>query len=1074
MSFGNTAKNPKGGVTSDHVNTQDLTSISNPINDDAIVSALKDRFETGRIYTRIGSSIITVVNPTQASAVHGEASASESKSKQYAEWAKDTSSTKADLPVHVFDLATSVFEHMLRDQQDQSVLFLGESGSGKSETRKQFVRQLCALSKSANKKSRVISCVLKSETILDAFGNSSTVDNENSSRSGKYIEYQFDQKGKLVGAKFLDFILEKHRVVSPPKSERNFNIFYQLLSGCTPQERQAWKLADPAHFLYLSGGQRLGSTSQRQAQDAAAFLKLKADLKSVGVGIRQQTALFQTLAAILHLGNLIFFDDPNRVGEACEVRNHDVLAIVSELLGVLPVNLEYALTYKSKVIKKERCTVYLTAADAVKQRDSLAEALYSLIFTWLVEHLNSRLDNENSSTFVGVVDVSGFQDYEYNSFDQLLYNYANEHFQNFAFRRIFGEKFSDLQKDGIHISRAFTAPDNSAPLQLLAGSENSLLSLINKESLAPSKNPDMSLMDSIADKLSSNPCLVSTSKGSNSFSIKHQAGIVQYKVDGFIEKNIDSLSFDFVSLFLGNGADIIPTSNMFIRSIFSTKAVSKEYHPSHAGVLAGVDFNKSTLRHPSMKRRASSGTPGTAKPPGTIAEGLEVSLKEISDTMNETVPWFVFCLKPNEDLGDNQFDARTIKGQISYMSFTPLVQASKTSDFTASYSFDDFKTKYRSIIEPMNLDLSFGSRQLCHQFVSSSNWTSSEMAIGRTQVYLSEGAWRSLEDELRTIEAVLKAESKQAERSKRSSMNPRQSFAVTDVDSNYSSDGGYDDEGSNYSGADVESHFGSEFKSEYMPANRARTMGGNDVESGQAVANLGEAKVDPIPDSTLAKPQKKKMSSARCKWVCITWCLTWWIPSFCLSICKMKRPDIRMAWREKLAICILIFFMCAFFLFFIIGLGMIICPRQNVYTSFELAGKNSYTDMWVSAYGRVFRINEVVNNHVSAYGQQAYDFSTYAGQDVSKYFYKAQAFARYCDLPPPQPDWDNLSGNRPIMNTTTYPYHHAIDPSSNQSRLYLEYMNQYAVSRLAWSLSYVQSTRSSARKYVYVDLFRFF
>ncbi|KAJ3307568.1 hypothetical protein HDU76_004534, partial [Blyttiomyces sp. JEL0837] len=274
---------------------EDLILLPKPVGDESIVSTLKERYAQGQIFTRVGSSTMVVVNP-----VHNVATTSDETSRQYAEWAQDTSSDKVPLPAHVFDFAASVFYHMLREQQDQSIIISGESGSGKSEVRKMVVRQLCALSKSAKKKSKVISGVLKTETIMEAFGCASTVDNPNSSRFGQYVEYQYDEEGKLVGAKLLDYLLEKSRVVSMPDDGRNFNVFYYLLAGATIEERQSLRLTDPSQYQYLSHSKY----SRTTLADAEKLTNLREHLKSVGVGRRQQAALFETLAAIMHLGNI--------------------------------------------------------------------------------------------------------------------------------------------------------------------------------------------------------------------------------------------------------------------------------------------------------------------------------------------------------------------------------------------------------------------------------------------------------------------------------------------------------------------------------------------------------------------------------------------------------------------------------------------------------------------------------------------------------------------------------------------------------------------------------------------------
>ncbi|KAJ3194984.1 hypothetical protein HDU67_004537, partial [Dinochytrium kinnereticum] len=259
------ASSPSGGAS----RTEDLIHLNSPVSEASILQSLRQRYAQGQAFTRVGASSLIVINP-----VTPLDSCSETTSKVYSDWAKDSNAEKSALPAHIFDLATSVFTHMLREQQDQSVIFVGESGSGKTEGRKLFVRQLCALSKSANKKSRVISGATKSETILEAFGCARTTDNKNSSRFGRYSEYQFDDAGKLIGLKVLNYLLESPRVTSVPEDEKNFNIFYQLLAGATAEERQSLRLSDASHYAYLSRAK----VSKGYTGDIQNFEKLRSDM----------------------------------------------------------------------------------------------------------------------------------------------------------------------------------------------------------------------------------------------------------------------------------------------------------------------------------------------------------------------------------------------------------------------------------------------------------------------------------------------------------------------------------------------------------------------------------------------------------------------------------------------------------------------------------------------------------------------------------------------------------------------------------------------------------------------------
>ncbi|KAJ3060560.1 hypothetical protein HDU98_003495, partial [Podochytrium sp. JEL0797] len=934
--------------------------------------------------------------------------------------------------------------------------------------RKEFVGQLCALSKSAKKKSKVISGVTKTETLLDAFGHASTIDNPNSSRFGRYTEYQFDARGKLVGAKLLTYVLEKARVASTNHEDgRNFNVFYWLLAGASSEERHALRLADAAAYAYLAPpkANKASAAAVRAtaSADAARFQELRDNMKSVGIGKRQQQAVFQALAAILHLSCIQFHDEKDKPNEACEVKTHDSLAQAAALLGIDAVNLEYSLTYKTKLIRKELCTIYLNAADAAKQRDALAMTLYSLIFEWIVEHLNARLDQEDCATFIGVVDLSGFQDYKVNKFEQLLYNFANEKLQAYYKNRVFEEANAEYYSEGINVPRIPDYPKSRDSLQLFIGNgENSMIPLIEAECQKAVAKGDAHLIQTFNERLSSNPCFAASSKpGSKStiFSVRHYAGLVEYDASGLAERNMDAaIPTDFVSLFRGNEFDIRPSENVFLRGLFSGKGVQNE--PSGTG---GVQLHMSPMRKPSMRRKADSIAGRTAKDGVlNIAATLENSLNDLLKTLGDTVCWEVFCIKPNEDLIDDEFDLRTVNGQLTHLCIPQLAQA-RSWDYTSSMTFDDFKTKYRLIVEPLGVDMSQGAKSICREYVSVTKKMPKEMSVGNSRVYMNEATFRAIEDELRVIEVAIHDEVR-AQRKGPTSSNGRSRY---NDDESVQGGSAYYDDGASYGGDDMESHFESEFQFNPSHASKGDIELANVGHRGMGGGAAGGAPLLADKKGLDELEPKKKMTPTRCKWVALTWCLTWWVPSPCLSLCGMRRPDIRMAWREKVALCIIIFCMCFIMLFFIIGFGMLICPHENVYSAFELGGYTTLSNPLVYAYGRVYRINPIIDNHASAYNVQTYLWGGTGGgilgSDVANYFYKNQDFGMYCPgLSPPAAGWDNLSPRAKPQ------YAHNASATDGSPRHYLEYMNQYAIARVAWTMDYIASTSSETKKWLVI------
>ncbi|KAI9208155.1 chitin synthase-domain-containing protein [Polychytrium aggregatum] len=1059
---------------------EDLAFLPTPVTDEQILTTLRARYLNHQVFTRLGGNAMVFVNSPKALE-----SFSDVASQTYAAHAKEVRADKQPLPAHIFDLAASVYFHMLNLQMDQSLILCGDTGAGKSEARKLFVRQLCALSKT-KKKSKVLSGVVKSDILLESFGHARTANNPNSSRFGRYIEFQFDTDGKMVGMKVLPYLLEKARVTHVPKEERSFHVFYQLLAGATEEERLQLQLAEPSQFAYLSSTKY----SRIYPDDAIKFNELKDNMKSVGIGRRQQTQIFQLLAAILHLGNIQFGDDPDRPQEPCVVKNPQILQFVAVLLGVTPENLEYCLTYKTKLVKNELCTVFLNAAGAQEQRDGLARTLYSLAFEWIIEHINTRLCKDNCANFIGIVDLPGFQNYKTNSLEQFLYNFANEELYSLVNRRLLNEPIQEFISDSL-IAQKVDVFDNEHILDMIADLDNGMIALIDDEAVkASSRKGDSRIAEKISDTHYENAHFVTGKKPSVSFGIRHFAGTVEYDTRGFIEKNSSSVSTDFINIFRGNDADIPESANPFVAALFSSRSIQTESHAKNSRVVISGNQSNVPVRRPSIKASKSK-TPSSAS---SVSLGFQVSVNEMIDTVRDTFPWVVYCLRFSDD-SQERLDPGAILRQVSNHNIRQIASARNSADYTVSMTFKDFIARYQPLLTPLKLSTSTAPRDAVAAFVKASHWTDGELNLGRAKAHISEASWRYLEDELRVIQERLKL-SRDAHYDRGVeglSPSPSEDSFGSRMDLLGNVPNLRDDE-SAYSSEDERSHYSFGFSgqngrrvvsgqgrlgrplSEASAADYGSEYGGTTKGRPRATA-AKDIELQPIRDDKKAQPvpePKKQLTSARKKWLCCTWFLTWWIPSWFLSCCgKMKRKDVQIAWREKVALCVIVGFMCSVLLFFIIGFGRLICPKQYVWSKFEMAAMNSLTDVWVYGYGRVYQVNDIVKNHQSSYGVQTYNWASWAGSDVSPLFYPQNVWSMYCPSFPQPAGWDPIA-NRPNPNALVNYPHKAIDTSGltgsgkPMQKLYLEYMNQYAKGRLAWTMDYVASQASQQTRLIVI------
>ncbi|KAH6588782.1 hypothetical protein BASA50_010488 [Batrachochytrium salamandrivorans] len=1074
-------------------NVQDLVDLPSATADE-VAKYLREQAARCQPFVRIGSRAMAVINIPQALTYD------EKTSENYGSPVTgngDISVAVAAAP-HIYDLVTKVFMNMMGKHTDQSIVLCGSEISGKSLCTRMISRHICSLSLNASKKSRMISGVTKMETVLSMFGCAATSANTLVARFGRYTEYQFDDRGKMIGVKLLDYLFDRDRVVSVPSLESNFDIFYCLLSGATEQERIEWHLSDASSFSYLNRAGKLitGPTSSVLRE---RFDELRQHLKSLGIGARTQSLLFRTIVAILYLGE-IEFENTAGPNEPCLVKNRDILDIVANMLGVGPDHLEYALTFQTKPVFKEMCTVFLSDQGAKQQRDEISKILYSLLFRWIIEHLNTRLCTEDSETCIGILDFVSFTKgkEDHNDFHTFMVNIANERLAAYS-RRGYAHILVELYNEGlVNINPSMLNPAKTATAVELAWSpdSNSILSILNTESqkfAGDRSAAELKTAQKMHDMCS--PNLLYTPMGRTEFKINHYVEPVVYDLSGFTECNRSMIGPDVIALFRGSSTLAIPAStNLFVRNLFieanvATSRLARSDDVIASGYQSGIpkrctstymrnhpktateapqDETKDTHSHreaisrPALQSKgAFSGQDQQQRIPLCTMD-LDVSLTELEETLDSTEIWTLFCISLNRTVGP--IDWKYMSSQVKSMDIPRLIEIAKHStSFAHSYTFNEFVDAYRPVIVQLvpSLNVSgYTNEMLCDAAVSHMAMCGNQgIRQGPNKIFLSDTAWGQFEDAKSTGTPI--------------SVNEIAGFPGMDRGtrrrmSAKTQGSGQDD--------DMLSEFTSVSRSRRprSPAYTADQSNSDDVTFDLGPDPVqserdGSDKRDRDEDSLdgLQHP-KNRMSKQRCQWMCCTWMLTWWIPSFVLLYCcGMKRPDIRMAWREKVALCIIIFLMCCALLFFIIGFGRLLCPKQQVLSTFELASKSSISDPWVYANGRVYQISDILANHLNSYGIPNFQFSSFLGGDVSSLFFAGQNFVQYCPgLPPPQAGWDPIS-SRPKSDSTHYP-HVAIDPKTGTQKLYLEFMNKYAKARLGFTPEFISKMASTERRLIII------
>jgi len=369
---------------------EDLTNLP-ALHEPALLQALHDRFNDDRIYTFTGP-ILLAVNPFKQVDLY-----SAKQARKYMESSIGFRSKKSgglesvNLPPHVYKLADDAYRSM-RDfnGKNQSILVSGESGAGKTETTKIALNYLSLVSqshKSGENTANVSSRILQANPVLEAFGNAKTLRNDNSSRFGKLIQVEFDEKKGTIKGAFVDtYLLEKSRVVCQNPGERNYHIFYELASGSSSEQKQRWNFPKSLKNCNYT----TGSSSRSDIDDLAQFQATLKAMRILNFSNADMDTVFKTVTAILHIGNIAFKEKQITGGLlATRITNaSESLDVAAKLLQVSSSAMASVMTTRNLKIASEQVVKPLNHQEAMDARDALATTLYERMFGWIVWRTN--------------------------------------------------------------------------------------------------------------------------------------------------------------------------------------------------------------------------------------------------------------------------------------------------------------------------------------------------------------------------------------------------------------------------------------------------------------------------------------------------------------------------------------------------------------------------------------------------------------------------------------------------------------------------------------------------------------
>ncbi|XP_063242383.1 unconventional myosin-IXAa-like isoform X2 [Bacillus rossius redtenbacheri] len=512
------------------------------LNEHTLLENLRARFTAGHIYTYVGS-ILIAVNPFKFHPIYNPKYVKLYQNRRLG----------PELPPHIFAVADAAYHCMLKGRRNQCVVISGESGSGKTESTNFLLHHLTALSQKGSHGSGVEQTILSAGPVLEAFGNAKTAHNNNSSRFGKFIQVNYKENGMVHGAVVQKYLLEKSRICSQGRNERNYHVFYYLLAGASDAEKLLLHLRSIEEYHYLS---KSGCYTLDNVDEKYEFSRLKQSMEMVGFSTEKQRRLFAVLSAVLLLGNVEFQPRKSQAyhhDEAVAVRNPDAVGLISQLLRVKQETLLAALTAKKAKASGETLVINYRLPEAVAARDAMAKCLYGALFDWIVLQVNHALlskkdtlrDHQGNS--IGVLDIFGFEDFGLcNSFEQFCINYANEHLQYYFNQHVFKYEQEEYRKEGIRWTDiAFM--DNTQCLQLIEGKPSGLLCLLDDQCNFPGATNE-TLLQKFNSVHKDNNFYEIPQRREAAFIVRHYAGKVKYQAAEMREKNLDLMRQDIVGV----------------------------------------------------------------------------------------------------------------------------------------------------------------------------------------------------------------------------------------------------------------------------------------------------------------------------------------------------------------------------------------------------------------------------------------------------------------------------------------------------------------------------------------------
>uniref|UniRef100_A0A8D3DBU5 Myosin, heavy chain 11b, smooth muscle n=1 Tax=Scophthalmus maximus TaxID=52904 RepID=A0A8D3DBU5_SCOMX len=591
------------------------------LNEASVLHNLRERYFSSLIYTYSGLFCV-VVNPYKMLPIYSEKIIEMYKGKK-----------RHEVPPHIYSITDNAYRNMMQDREDQSILCTGESGAGKTENTKKVIQYLAVVASSHKGKKdanpgELEKQLLQANPILEAFGNAKTIKNDNSSRFGKFIKLNFDVTGYLVGANIDTYLLEKSRCIRQAVTERAFHIFYYMVAGAKDKTRGE-------QLMFTRGIPDICISKEKLHNYNRAGYEFMLP-RSPPAG------MFKVVSTVLQLGNIKF--EKERSSEQATMPDNTAAQKVCHLQGINVTDFTRAVLTPRIKVGREVVQKAQTKQQADFATEALAKAMYERLFRWILARVNKTLDKSKrqSCSFLGILDIAGFEIFEDNSFEQLCINYTNERLQQLFNHTMFILEQEEYKREGIQWSFIDFGLDLQPCIELIERPNNppGILALLDEECWFP-KATDISFVDKL---LNTHTGHVKFSKPKQHkdklmFTVMHYAGKVDYNAANWLTKNMDPLN-DNVTTLLSN------SSSNFIQDLWKD-----------ADRVVGLE---------TMTKMSESSVPTKSKKGmfRTVGQLYKESLGKLMTTLHNTQPNFVRCIIPNHEKRAGKMDSNLVLEQL--------------------------------------------------------------------------------------------------------------------------------------------------------------------------------------------------------------------------------------------------------------------------------------------------------------------------------------------------------------------------------------------------------------------------